>query len=140
MGVPQNADARQLREAYQTLLLQHEGDAQCMREISMAYEAILLSRGGGKSGEALALLEGVPEEQRDSEWHYRMGCLQRGRGWLEEAEARFRHAALFEPENLKYRAALKCMERKRADKSDSDECTLCDGAGEGCCECFCSFI
>jgi len=125
LGIAQNADTQQLREAYQTLAGRHEGDERRMREINDAYEATLLARGG--SDEAMALLECVPEDQRGSEWHYRMGCVQRERGWLEEAEARFRHAALFEPGNRKYQAALKQMQAGRSGKGG-----IYNGAVEGC--------
>ncbi|MCL1951896.1 MAG: J domain-containing protein [Oscillospiraceae bacterium] len=132
LGVAQNADAQQLREAYQALAQRHEGNARRMREINDAYDAILLSR-GGEGSEALALLERVPEEQRGSEWHYRMGCVQRERGWLEEAEARFAHAALFDPKNRKYRAALKQARRGRSGKSVKG--SFSEGAVDACVEC-----
>ena len=144
LGVPQNADAQQLREARQALALKHEDDTQRMREIKDAYEAILLSRGGGN--EALALLECVPEDQRGGEWHYRMGCVQRERGWLEQAKTHFRQAALFEPENRKYRDALKQAQGGRERKSVKDSISIDDTCEncccgqlcvEGCCECIC---
>jgi hypothetical protein len=134
LGVPQNADARQLREAYQALARRHEGNARRMREINDAYDAILLSRGGG-GDEALALLECVPEDQRGGEWHYRMGCVQRGRGWLEEAETRFAYAALSDPKKKKYSAALNRARRDRSGKSAKNG--LDDAAIEACCECCC---
>jgi len=136
LGITQHAHAQQLREAYQTLWERHEGNVRRMREINDAYEAILLSRGG--ANEALARLESVPESQRDSEWHYRMGCVQRDRGWLEEAEARFAHAALFAPDNRKYRAALKRARGDRARKSGKS--SFGDGAAEACGQCCCELI
>jgi len=146
LGVPPDADARRLRGAHQALLRLHHGDAKRTREVNDAYDAILLSLGG--SDEAVALLECVPEGERGSEWHYRMGCVQRERGWLEEAEARFAHAALFAPENLKYRMALK---RARTGRSgESVESTksgkggfwdgIGDGCAQGCFECCCEII
>jgi len=147
LDVPQNADEQQLREAYQALARRHGGDVRRMRKIDGAYDAILLSRGGG-SDEAIALLESVPEDQRDSEWHYRMGCVQRGRGWLEEAEAHFSHAALFDPENKKYRAALKQARGGREGKdaksrfsegaSDAFQQCCCECCGECVCDFICS--
>jgi len=141
LGVAQHADAQQLREAYQALWERHDGNVRRMREINDAWEAILLSRGG--ENEALARLESVPEDQRDSEWHYRMGCAQRERGWLEEAEARFARAALFGPDNRKYRAALKRARgdraRKSGKKADGDCAQGCfEGGMECCCELICS--
>ena len=134
LGVAQNTDEQQLREAYQALLRQHEGDERRTREINDAYDAILLARGGGE--EALARLECVPEDQRGGEWHYRMGCVQRERGWLEEAEARFARAVLYEPENRKYRAALKQMQAGRSRRSVKS--ILFDGAADTCVkECCC---
>jgi len=142
---------QQLRTAYQALVRQHEGNERRVQEIKDAYDAILLFRGGGNN-EAIALLECVPEDQRGSEWHYRMGCVQRERGWLEEAEARFRHAALFNPENRKYRAALKRAHGDRFGKSDKssfrdgaadtcvNECCCWQLCCEGCCEVVCDIF
>jgi len=143
LGAQPNAEAQQLREAYQALAQLHEGDARRMRKIDDAYDAILLSRGAGD--EAFALLESVPEDRRGSEWHYRMGCVQRGRGWLAEAEARFAHAALFDPDNKKYQAALKRARGGRSPRSNKNSASsFCGGSEDDCvqccCECFCNFI
>ena len=135
LGAPQNADEQQLREACQAMAQQHEGDARRMREIDDAYDAILLSRGG--SDEALALLACVPEDQRGSEWHYRMGCVQRERGWLEEAEKYFSRAALFEPENRKYRAAFHRARRGRSGKRSIKSILVGDDAADTCMRCCC---
>jgi len=143
LGIAQNADAQQLREAYQALAQRHGGDARRMREIGDAYEAILLSR-GGESDEAIARLACVPENQRGSEWHYRMGCVQRERGWLREAENHFAYAAQFEPGNRKYHAALKQIQAGRSRRSvksiicdGSDDTCLEECCGPVCCECCC---
>jgi len=141
LGVARDADARQLREAYRALAARHEGNARRMRKLNEAYDAILLSRGGG--GEALARLTRVPEGERDSPWHYRMGRAQRERGWLEEAEAHFARAALFDPENRKYRAALQRARRDRAGKgtkrvsADDVAEAFQQGCAECCAECIC---
>ena len=171
LGIPQNAGTDQLREAYRALAREYEGNARRMQEINDAYDAIVLSRGGGggytqstysasgnapdlsdirrqiQSGrfdDAITLLDGMPERQRGAEWYYLKGCAQRGRGWLEEAEANFARAAQYAPDNREYRAAYDQMrgdrngaQRGRGEEEDEDPCCKLY-TGLMCLDCLCS--
>jgi len=156
LGIPRDADTAALREAYRALAGAHGGDPAFMRELDDAYDAIVLSRGGGARGsgshtadstdrgdirqkiqarrydDALTLLDGMAQSRRDAEWYYLKGCAQRGRGWLEEAEANFAQAARMSPDNSEYRAAYDQMRGGRFGAQpgggDADKCLkICGG-------------
>ena len=165
LGIPQNADETELREAYRRLARAYEGDARRMRELDDAYDAIVLSRGqsrgqeyrsqaggqtefgdilrqlqAGRFDDALTLLDGMPPGARTAQWHYLKGCAQRGRGWLEEAERNFEQAVRMEPDNAQYRAARdqSASDRKGTAREKGGEdmcCKVC--AGLACLDCLC---
>ncbi|MDR1464129.1 MAG: molecular chaperone DnaJ [Oscillospiraceae bacterium] len=101
----------------------------------------------GRLDDALTLLDGVPPAQRPAEWYYLKGCVQRGRGWLEEAEANFAQAVRLAPGHPEYRTAYDKLyasrsggyRARRSGNSDEDRCCkVCTGllCADCCCECF----
>lgn len=154
LGITPDADTDRLREAYRDLAQKYEGDARRMQEINDAYDAIVLSRGGGYSqqsayrttgssrgsagdtsdiwrqiqsgrfDDAITLLDGIPQARRDAYWYYLKGCAQRGRGWLEEARINFAQAARLDPNNREYRAAYEQM-REQPRNQQNEEALGC---------------
>ena len=149
--------------------------AEKMREINDAYDTIMLERrGGGNAGsgqggaghssqfqdirrmvaakritEAEELLDGVPHQSRDAEWHFLKGSVQYTRGWLEQAYENFRYAVQMNPENPEYRAALNRLDWQRrtgtpanggyrTSPNQSSGCGVCDFcAALMCADCCC---
>ena len=142
LGVSENATDDQIREAYrfQARRYQEQIDAgvnadyarQKMHELDEAYDSIIMSRSGSRSGsysaagsyvppsdfsdirakvregrldDAQTLLDGIPESNRSAEWYFLKGCVQQRKGWLEEAAGNFSAACRLDPGNQEYRAA-----------------------------------
>jgi len=163
LGIPQNANGAQVREAYRALARTCAGNPRRMQELDDAYDAIILSKGGagwaspggnadfadirqrieaGRHDDAVMLLDGMPANQRNAEWHYLKGRAQRGRGWLEEATKNFARAARMEPGNMQYKAAHEQMQEDRSGRSkkqsENSGCAkLCGGLM--CLNCLCQF-
>lgn len=152
-------------------------DAQArMRALDEAYDAIILSRSGGTAGDyysasssgssysdysdirikirdgrfddAQTILDGVPQSQRNAEWHFLKGCIQQRKGWLEEATGNYAAACRMEPSNAEYRAAYDSIlnsrsggyrtERSDGGKRGLSACDVCTGlmCADCCCECM----
>ena len=60
----------------------------------------------GRVADAEQILNGVPPEGRNAEWHFLKGTVFYKRGWMEEAYNHFSQACQLDPGNAEYRAAL----------------------------------
>ena len=150
LGLAQNATDEQIRQAYRALAgecrqqIESGTDVaaaqQRMQMLDEAYDAIILARSGGASGDyyqytgqsasdysdvrmkvrdgrlddAETILDGVPASQRNAEWHFLKGCVQQRKGWLEEATGNFSAACRMDPNNAEYRAAYADMQSARS--------------------------
>lgn len=63
--------------------------------------------------EAEELLDGIPVQKRDAEWHFLKGSVQYTRGWLDEAYENFSRACQMNPGNQEYRAAFNQLQWQR---------------------------
>jgi len=102
--------------------------------------------------EAEELLNGIPAQNRDAEWHFLKGNIFYKRGWLDEAFRSFTTAVNMSPNNMEYRAAYSNMARQRGGAMNgypggyrtSDTVNGCNGCdmctslvcADCCCECM----
>ncbi len=112
-----------------------------MAEINAAYDSIMNMRRGGASNsytggysynstpsqfadirrlinqrriaEAQELLDGVPSNMRNAEWHFLKGTVLYSRGWFNDAFSYFETAHGMEPYNSEYAAAYNQMYARR---------------------------
>lgn len=104
---------------------------------------------GRRITEAEELLDGVPRQSRDAEWHFLKGSVQYSRGWLDEAMKNFASAVQMDPTNQEYQAALNQMQWQRKTgrykggyrTSSAGSCSACDACAtlycaDCCCECM----
>jgi DnaJ-class molecular chaperone len=150
-----------------------------MKEITEAYDMILKGKTGAASGSAGArpggsgaytggsaeftqvraavnarnydmaeqLLQGMTN--RTAEWHFLMGSVCYGKGWLDEAMQRFQTAVQMDPGNMEYRQALQFMSQGGAAYRPrgygaspmTGGCTMCDvctaiWCADACCNCM----
>lgn len=149
-----------------------------MQEINLAYDEIVASRkdggrassytgadsaGYGKSQfadirrminmrritEAEELLDGVPREKRDAEWHFLKGTIQQFRGWLDEAYENYAAACNMEPANAEYKTAFSQLQWQRQTARPAGApyrtapaamggCSICDVCSAMiCADCLC---
>ncbi len=104
----------------------------------------------GRIDDAEMLLDGIPYQRRNAEWHYLKGTIQHRRGWLESAMENFKKASELEPSNPEYKAAYEQLKREskgnyrnrqsRSGDEDGccDPCNICSGllCADCCCECM----
>ncbi len=144
-----------------------------MKEINDAYDAIMNTRKAGKKSgtnynnpnskfsdvrslimqgrldDAQVLLDGVPLNARDAEWHFLNGSVLYKRGWFNDAYSNFATAVRMEPDNAEYRQALNNIQRQGAGGygnpyrtgSNMGGCSSCDVCSslicaDCCCECM----
>ena len=105
--------------------------------------------------EAEELLDGVPQQSRDAEWHFLKGSVYYARGWLDEAMRYFSTAASMNPSNAEYQAALNAMRNQQNGQMNGGYspyrtapgqtpaggcscCDMCSGliCADCCCECM----
>ena len=149
--------------------------AEKMKEINEAYDTVMSMRRGGQNAsyqsgsagqssqfwdirrlinagritEAEELLDGVPRQIRDGEWHFLKGSIQYSRGWMEQAYENFARAVEINPNNREYQAALGQLQWQRANGRPQNVyhtgsvggCSLCDVCttlycADCCCECM----
>jgi curved DNA-binding protein CbpA len=112
-----------------------------MQVVNKAYDAIMAQRrGNGSSGQSSAyggqqgssqfgdirrlinsrriteaeeLLDGVPRERRDAEWHFLKGSVYQFRGWLDEAYESYATACNQDPANNEYKNAFAQLQWQR---------------------------
>ena len=103
----------------------------------------------GRIADAEQILNGVPSEGRNAEWHFLKGTVLYKRGWLEEAYNNFARASQMDPNNAEYRAAMNQVTNQRngvyggynPDMTRSSSCGSCDVCSsllcaDCCCECM----
>lgn len=104
----------------------------------------------GRNADAEQILDGVPADSRNAEWHFLKGTVLYRRGWLEDAYQNLSRACQIEPGNAEYRTALNQISQQRGGMyggyspygnssydrwSGCDLCTtLC--AANACCNCL----
>ncbi|NLA77782.1 MAG: DnaJ domain-containing protein [Clostridiales bacterium] len=148
--------------------------AQKMKELDEAYDAVIVTRnntnGGaygassgqsyyttsssfadvratinsGRIDDAETILDGIPLDVRDAEWHYLKALIQYRRGWLEQAAGNFSEACRLDPSNKEYAAAYNDFVNKRSGgfktskSNDGKLCDVCSGliCADCCCECM----
>lgn len=151
-----------------------------MKEINEAYDSIMAMRRGNGSNsssahkgsyytgtqfsdvrnlinsgrviEAEEILNGVPNEKRDAEWHFLKGSVMYSKGWLDEATKYFQEAVRQNPGNPEYRAAFNRIMQQRSGAFTNSgapyrtaggtggcsPCGVCQGliCADCCCECL----
>ncbi|MEG1426378.1 MAG: DnaJ domain-containing protein [Oscillospiraceae bacterium] len=105
----------------------------------------------GRIADAEQILNGVPTEKRNAEWHFLKGSVLFRRGWLEEAKEHFSQACQMDPGNMEYRAAMNQSMNQRsgayggfnpnANNGNVGGCNSCDMCSslmcaDCCCECM----
>lgn len=98
--------------------------------------------------EAENVLNGIPENERDAEWHFLRGMCFYRRGWSDQANVEFQTAVNMDPNNQEYRTAVNNMNAQRtynyggyntANTYDSGGCSVCDICSAlMCANCVCS--
>lgn len=98
----------------------------------------------GRIDDAETILNGVPVQVRNAEWHYLKGVIHQRRGWLNEAYSCYRTACSMDPSNQEYSAAFNSLNnnatggyRTTKNTSNGDVCNICSGllCADCCCEC-----
>lgn len=101
--------------------------------------------------EAEELLDGVPHNRRDAEWHFLKGTVQQFRGWLDDAYNSYATACNLDPGNAEYKNAFSQLEWQRRNGQPryrgysaapiSGGCTVCDAcAALYCMNCLCNCL
>lgn len=103
----------------------------------------------GRIADAEQILNGVPVEGRDAEWHFLKGTVLYKRGWMEEAYNHFAKACDMDPSNPEYSAAYNQIKNQRTGayggynpgaprQGGCSGCDVCSGllCADCCCECF----
>ena len=104
----------------------------------------------GRIADAEQILNGVPMEGRNAEWHFLKGTVLYKRGWWEEAYNHFTTACQMDPQNMEYRAAMNQVVNRRNGAyggynpnmgQPAMGCTPCDACCslmcmDSCCECM----
>lgn len=98
----------------------------------------------GRLDDAETILNGVPSQMQNAEWHYLKGIIFQRRGWLNEALSHFKIASSMEPNNFEYSNAYNAMVnnanggyRTSRKGSDTGVCDICSTllCADCCCEC-----
>lgn len=104
----------------------------------------------GRIADAEQILNGVPAEGRNAEWHFLKGSVLFRRGWLEEAKDHFSRACQMDPGNMEYRAAYNQAMSQRSGAygggynpnmqpvGGCNACDMCQSmiCADCCCECM----
>ena len=144
-----------------------------MQEINDAYDKIMNQRRGRKTSdnsygnqesafpdirrlitqgrfeEAQELLDGVPTQNRNAEWHFLNGSVLYKRGWFDGAYSDFATACRMDPTNAEYREAFNRIQRQTgggyhnpygspSNMGGCNGCDVCQGliCADCCCECM----
>ena len=99
----------------------------------------------GRLDDALVLLNGVPEGNRNAEWYFLMGLIYSRKGWNDQAYNYFQRAYQMEPNNPEFSAAFNNINSRRAYNNagyNTDTgmgCSMCDiCTGLMCANCLCN--
>ena len=101
---------------------------------------------GGRLDDALELLNGVADAQRDAEWYFLMGIVYSRKGWTEQANNYFQEAHRRDPSNPEFTAAVNNMNARRTYNNpgynttgENMGCSVCDVCSAlMCADCLCS--
>ena len=94
----------------------------------------------GRIYDAQTLLDGIPQGERDAEWHFLKGSVLYRKAWFDDAYTCFVTAYRLEPQNAEYRMAVQQMEQNRQGGyvTTSGGCDICDlCTGLMCLNCLC---
>ncbi|MCL2033249.1 MAG: J domain-containing protein [Oscillospiraceae bacterium] len=90
--------------------------------------------------DAEELLDGVPRDRRDAEWHFLKGCVYQTRGWLDEAYESYATACNNAPSNNEYKNAFAQLQWQRQTArtrgggySSSQDLNICNNACAALC-------
>lgn len=98
----------------------------------------------GRIDDAETILDGIPANMRNAEWHYLKGVIHQRRGWLNEAYRCYQTACAADPSNREYAAAFNAMNnnanggyRTTRSQNSTSACDICTGllCADCCCEC-----
>lgn len=99
----------------------------------------------GRLDDAMALLNGVPEGNRNAEWYFLMGMVFSRKGWSDQAYSYFQRAYQMDPSNPEFQAAFNNMNYRRTytnpgyNTSDTMGCSMCDICSTMLCmNCLCN--
>lgn len=103
--------------------------------------------------EAEELLDGVPRERRDAEWHFLKGTAQQYRGWLDDAYESYATACNMDPTNNEYKNVFSQLQWQRqtartrggfhgsSPVTNMNGCSVCDVCTAlYCMNCFCDCL
>jgi curved DNA-binding protein CbpA len=103
----------------------------------------------GRIADADMLLTGVPQGERNGEWHFLKGTILYRKGWMSQAYTHFESANRMNPENKEYRDAFEHIRNqqngnyggyntnKRSSGCGCSPCDMCCSllCADKCCEC-----
>lgn len=99
----------------------------------------------GRLDDAMELLNGVSEGNRNAEWYFLMGMIFSRKGWSDQAYSYFQRAYQMDPSNPEFQAAFNNINARRTytnpgyNTGDSVGCSACDiCTGLMCADCLCS--
>lgn len=116
---------------------------------SSSYQSIRMKIQAGNLGEADAMLNVIPQSQRNGEWYFLKGMICYNQGWINEAYSNISMAVQMDPSNAEYRSALNQMNAQRggymagnsyqsSSTSSTDTCSCLESLciADCCCECM----
>lgn len=96
--------------------------------------------------EAERILNSIPREEQNAEWHFLMGCVLLKRGYHLDAQRLFEQACAMDPQNSEYRMAKERLQQQftgygrgyNTASSSVGTCDICAGlmCADCCCECM----
>lgn len=172
LGVNQFASEEEIKRAYREKARMYADNPGMLNELDIAYDNIIMSKNSGNQSsggyysyddfsdikaklnegridDAETLLDGIPVGNRNAEWYYIKGNIQKKRGWLESAAESYQRAYEAEPSNRAYKRAYESVNSSRngnyGTQNGSDNsgclnspCKLCSSllCADCCCECL----
>ncbi len=148
-----NRRMNELNNAYDTILNDLRGTSSYSANSSNQYQQnngysqysdIRQQINSGRLDDAETILNGVPQQLRNAEWHYLKGVIHQRRGWLNDAYSCFQTACSMDPSNREYAAAFNSLNynarggyRTNKNTKNGDVCDICTGllCADCCCEC-----
>ena len=111
------------------------------------YNEIRRMINSGNDRQAESMLYGIPENERNAEWQFLMGCVFVKRGRFVDAQQFFDRACSMDPYNNEYRAAQEQLRRRASGYGGGynttrgggcSSCDMCSGllCADCCCECM----
>jgi curved DNA-binding protein CbpA len=86
----------------------------------------------GRLDDAMELLNGIPDTNRDAEWYFLMGMVFSRKGWNDQAYSYFQRAYQMDPSNPEFSAAFNNMNARRSYNNPGYNTA---GTGMGCSGC-----